>query len=139
MKNNHVSINEVRMLSIEFLKQLKDHAKYEEKYMKRIAYPYIDIHIKEHKKIMSSLASLVKNTSNINEFKTKFSDFIDDNIIKHILEEDIKYANFKKKEYVLYTCGCLNKKYKISHNMHLKIFNGAKYDRKICQQNIRLI
>ncbi|MCV3548014.1 hypothetical protein L8X97_00965 [Campylobacter sp. CNRCH_2013_0671h] len=51
MKNNHVSINEVRMLSIEFLKQLKDHAKYEEKYMKRIAYPYIDIHIKEHKKI----------------------------------------------------------------------------------------
>ncbi|HEC1768637.1 TPA: hemerythrin family non-heme iron protein, partial [Campylobacter lari] len=36
IKNNHVSINEVRMLSIEFLKQLKDHAKYEEKYMKRI-------------------------------------------------------------------------------------------------------
>ncbi|MCV3356676.1 MULTISPECIES: hypothetical protein [Campylobacter] len=46
---------------------------------------------------MSSLASLVKNTSNINEFKTKFSDFIDNNIIKYILEEDIKYANFKKK------------------------------------------
>ncbi|EAI3905607.1 hypothetical protein L8W64_07690 [Campylobacter sp. IFREMER_LSEM_CL1097] len=82
---------------------------------------------------MSSLASLVKNTSNINEFKTKFSDFIDNNIIKYILEEDIKYANFKKKEYVLYTCGCLNKKYKILHNMHLKIFNGAKYDCKICQ------
>ncbi|AJC86314.1 hemerythrin-like metal-binding domain protein [Campylobacter sp. RM16704] len=161
MTENHASINEIRSVLIELFEYVKTHFKDEENYMEKIGYPDLARHKKIHREITNSLIVLVKNIKTVNEFKEKLNIITEKWLLEHILKEDMKYHTYEKQKlkekeytfeedivstepifeefapkYVVYVCGCINEKHKISYRLHQQILKGVKYNCKFCKKII---
>ena len=80
------------------LEQFSEHFSYEEKIMAAINYPDLDRHKEIHQKLIEKILK-IKESSKSGEIKPSllFSFIMDDAVIGHLLEEDVKFFPYIKK------------------------------------------
>lgn len=88
----------VKETILELFDYMKTHFEHEETYMNEINYPDVQSHCKIHKDVISQLNDFIKTLPNlkIEEFDKKLIEFMDINLINHILYEDKKIVNYLK-------------------------------------------
>lgn len=72
------------------------HLNAEEDFMREIGYPGIRDHIKSHHKLVSRLRTQVSDYRAGTLAAESLGDFIQEWIVQHVLQEDLKYADFSR-------------------------------------------
>ena len=79
---------------MELYKYSRLHFRDEEKIMAEFNYPSLEDHIKLHENFISSLNDLSEQFTESEESRDDLSSFFGNWIINHILNEDLRFANF---------------------------------------------
>ena len=85
---------EIKKMLAALFEYMRTHFKDEEEYMKTIQYPMLEAHQEKHKYIVSEMTNLVKNMSF--DFKQKLAIIMEQWLLKHILQDDMGYAEHIK-------------------------------------------
>ena len=82
----------IQALIKELFKYTRVHFHHEEEYMKKVGFPKLKEHIEEHKLIISELTAFLKacESMSIDEIEKTLAEFIQINIVHHIVVEDKK-------------------------------------------------
>jgi hemerythrin len=77
-------------------KYIQSHFLHEEEYMKSLNYNSFNEHVLMHQNILNDLTNLIKNSSTfkVNHLEEKLLEFIDEGLVKHIVQEDMKIAKW---------------------------------------------
>jgi len=97
--NNTDIKSHIKITIKELYDYMKVHFEHEELYMEEIGYPEIENHKKLHKNIIEQMNSFMKTiaTLKIVDFEKKLIEYMDIWLVNHILYEDRKIINFKKR------------------------------------------
>ncbi|WP_104722337.1 bacteriohemerythrin [Helicobacter mesocricetorum] len=90
-----VKEDKLKKLIPKLLQYAKEHMKDEEEYMKRINYPFFKEHRASHQVFMKKLKEIVAGFNDIDKTSVKLFEFLDNWLLKHILEEDKRIESFR--------------------------------------------
>ncbi len=91
---NVTRTSECKPIVTELYQYTKVHFKDEEKIMAEFKYPALEDHKKLHKNLISSLDDLSKKFNESEESRDELVAIFGNWIINHILNEDLRFANF---------------------------------------------
>lgn len=86
---------EIRSILYDFSDYMQTHFKEEEEYMFSIGYDRLEEHKKMHKKLIDSLALVIKNPVKLSILKTKMKVISKRALLTHIIKEDTKIKEFQ--------------------------------------------
>lgn len=91
-------LNKIKTTLSKLYQYFNKHFEDEEKYMLEIKYDKLDNHKKEHQNIIQDLNDFIKNisTMTIESIEDNLKKFIENSLVKHILEDDMKILFWNK-------------------------------------------
>ena len=82
--------------AMRFFKYTREHFAHEERLMKRLDYPALDTHVKQHEDLIEKLSTLAQRIADDTLDQPHLEAFLGDWLIKHIAGSDTKLAKFVK-------------------------------------------
>lgn len=100
MNKRHISPKELKELLKELLHLMNRHFMDEEAFMKEIAYPYLNHHMRVHRKIILEIEEIIiQEARYINALTERLDHVIQDLVFKHTKTEDKKVAQFYEEKF----------------------------------------
>jgi len=90
IKAAEATFHEIEKIIVSLFDYMRYHFDHEEAYMEEIAYSEIDYQKQKHAEIIREMNSMLKNAKDIRAFKFKLSHVIQQWLLVHIIEDDMK-------------------------------------------------